>query len=293
MQAAELLTKNSDTGPVENKLLLACSRHYENNELILPTIPEVAFKIRRAINDEKASNSKIARTVQIDPSITARLIRISNSPMYRGRKTIESCPEAITRLGLKAAQNIVTAFSLKTVFAAKSPFIRHRMIELWTHSSIVASISAVLAHRAKGLDPDRAMLAGLIHDIGKVPILTFADQHIELANNTAHLDETIERLHRRVGRKIIRQWNFPADFEDVVVHSENWLRDTRAPLDYADIVLLAQIHSLIGKVDIKTLPKIGTLPAYQKIATHLDASGSVTIIDIAKEEIEMIQQMLG
>jgi putative nucleotidyltransferase with HDIG domain len=293
MQAAELLTQDSDNAPVENKLLLACSRHFENNELILPTIPEVAFKIRRAINDEKASSSRIARAVQIDPSITARLIRISNSAMYRGRKTIESCPEAITRLGLKAAQNIVTAFSLKTVFSAKSPVIRHRMLELWTHSGVVASISAVLAHKAKGLDPDRAMLAGLIHDIGKVPILTFADQHIELAGNAAHLDETVERLHGQVGQFIIRQWNFPADFEDVVMHSENWLRDTRKPVDYADIVLLAQFHSLIGKVDIKTLPTIGTLPAYQKIASHLDASGSVTIIDIAKEEIEMIQQMLA
>jgi putative nucleotidyltransferase with HDIG domain len=284
---------NFTPGPAENKLLQACYRHFEKNELILPTIPEVAFKIRRAINDEKANSSKIARIVQIDPSITARLIKISNSPMYRGRKRIESCPEAITRIGLKAAQDIVTAFSLKAVFTARSPFIRHRMIELWSHSSFVAAISAVLAYKAKGFDPDRAMLAGLIHDIGKVPILTFADRHIELAENTAHLDETIDRMHRLIGLNIIRQWNFPADFDDVVIHSENWHRDTPEPHDYADIVMLAQIHSLIGKVDIKTLPKIGCLPAYQKIARHLDVGGSVTIIDTAREEIDMIRQMLG
>ncbi|MEC4750440.1 HDOD domain-containing protein [Methylomicrobium sp. Wu6] len=292
-EVAEPIIKDSGAGPAENKLLQACCKDLEKNALILPTIPEVAFKIRRAINDEKANSTKIARIVQVDLSLTARLIKISNSPLYRGRKTIESCPEAITRLGLKAAQDIITAFSLKTVFAAKSPFIRHKMIELWTHSSFVASISAVLAHKAKGFDPDRAMLAGLIHDIGKVPILIFADRHNELALNLNHLNETLARLHKPTGLNIIRQWNFPADFEDVVTHSENWLRDTAKPSDYADIVMLAQFHSLIGKVDIKTLPKIGSLPAYKKIARHLDANDSIAILDIAKDEIEMIQQILG
>jgi len=293
MPVAESITPASDTGPTENRLLEACRRHLENNELILPTIPEVAFKIRRAINDEKANSTRIARIVQLDPALTARLIQISNSALYRGRKTIESCPEAITRLGLKAAQDIITALSLKTVFTARSPFIRHKMIELWTHSSFVASISAVLAHQAKGFDPDRAMLAGLIHDIGKVPILTFADQHIELASNADHLNETIAELRGPVGLNIIRQWNFPSDFDDVVTHSEDWQRDTGAPADYADIVMLAQLHSLIGKVGFKTLPKIGTLPAYRKIAGAFDADGSITILDIAKDEIEMVQQMLG
>lgn len=293
MQVASSPIKNFLQGPTENKLLQACCRYYEKNELILPTIPEVAFKIRRAVNEENTNSTKIARLVQVDPSITARLIRLSNSPVYRGRKTIESCPEAITRIGLKAVQDIVTAFSLKAVFTPKSPFIRHRMIELWEHSRIVASISAVLARKAKGFDPDRAMLAGLIHDIGKVPILIFVDHHIDLAINTDHIDETIDRMHGLLGLNIIQQWNFPEDFDDVVIHSEDWHRDTRAPLDYADIVMLAQLHSLIGKADIKTLPKIDTLPAYQKIARHLDASGSVSILDTAREEIEMIQQMLG
>ncbi|MBL1264654.1 HDOD domain-containing protein [Methylomicrobium sp. RS1] len=293
MEAAEPLTTSSATGQSENKLLLVCYRHFEKNQLILPTIPEVAFKIRRVINDEKANSAKIARTMQADPSLTARLIKISNSALYRGRKTIESCPEAITRLGLKAVQDIITAFSLKSVFTAKSPFIRQRMVELWAHSSFVAAISAVLAHKAKGFDPDRAMLAGLIHDIGKIPILAFADQHIDLVANAAHLTETIDKLHGMIGLNIIRKWNFPDDFENVVLHSENWQRDTGEHLDYADIVMLAQFHSLIGKVDIKTLPKLDTLPAYQKIARRLDASGSLEILDIAKEEIEAIRQMLG
>ncbi|MGR8941899.1 MAG: HDOD domain-containing protein [Gammaproteobacteria bacterium] len=294
MQVAELKTQDAGTGRTENRLLQACCRHLEKSELMLPTIPEVAFKIRRAVNDEYAHSKKIARIVQIDPAITARLIKISNSPLYRGRKTIESCPEAITRLGLRAAQDIITASSLQTVFTAKSPFIRHQMIELWTHSSFVAAISAVLAHRAKGFDPDRAMLAGLIHDIGKVPILAFADSHPVLIDNAADLEETVDALHQAIGVNIIRKWFFPDDFAAVIRHSEDWHRDSGAAPDYADIVLLAQLHSQIGKVDIKTLPKIATLPAYRKIAGHLeDASDGIGILDAAKDDIETIWHMLS
>lgn len=264
------------------------------DELTLPTIPDVALKIRRAINDDKANNSKIARVVQIDPSITARLIQISNSPLYRGRRKIESCPEALTRLGLNVAREIITAFALKSVFNAKSALIRKRMQELWTHSSYVAAISAVLAHKTPGFDPDRAMLAGLVHDIGIVPILTLADKQPEILENPRDLKETVKQLRTDIGVQIIRHWDFPHDFEDVIIHAENWKRDSGKTPDYTDIVMISQLHSFIGKVDIKKMPQMDQLPAYKKlVAGQLDADQSINILDQAKDEIEQIRQMLS
>ncbi|MFA5983168.1 MAG: HDOD domain-containing protein [Methylococcaceae bacterium] len=276
----------------KNKLLLDCYRNLESDNLILPTIPDVSFKIRRAINDDKANNSKIARVVQIDPSITARLIKISNSPLYRGRKQIESCPEALTRLGLKASQNIITAFSIKSVFTAKSGLIRRKMIELWTHSSYVGAISAVFAHKIPGFDPDRAMLAGLIHDIGIVPILTYADNHVDIISQPQDLAEAVKKLRIHIGLQIIKKWDFPIDFEDVVENAENWYRKTDAPPNYSDIVMISQLHSFIGKIDIKKMPKLDDLPSYQKLSAYLDAKESMNILDNAKDEIEAIRQML-
>jgi len=277
----------------KNKLLTDCYRHMQSDDLMLPTIPDVAFKIRRAINDDKSSTSSIARIVQIDPSITARLIQIANSPLYRGRKKIESCPEALTRLGLKTAQDIITAFAMKSVFNAKSHVIRQKMAELWAHSSYIASISAVFAHKIPGFDPDRAMLAGLIHDIGIVPILTYADNHPDILANPKDLVETVKELRADIGVQIIRHWDFPEDFEEVVINSENWFRNNSNPANYADIVMISQLHSFIGKVDIKKIPKIDALPAYKKLAGHLDANDSINILDTAKDEIEHIRQMLA
>ncbi len=278
----------------KNRLYHDCYKFMQSDKLALPTIPDVSFKIRRAINDDNANNSKIARVVQIDPSITARLIQISNSPLYRGRRKIESCPEALTRLGLRASQDIITAFSMKAVFNAKSPIIRKKMQELWAHSSNVASISAVFAHKTPGFDPDRAMLAGLIHDIGIVPILTYADKQPEILENPKDLVETVKKLRSDIGVQIIRKWDFPSDFEDVIINAENWRRTGGDKPDYTDIVMIAQLHSFIGKVDIKKMPKIDELPAYKKlVAGHMDADLSINILDQAKDEIAQIKKMLS
>ncbi len=284
---------NSAASLAKNKLLMDCYRHMQTDDLVLPTIPDVSFKIRRAINDDNSSISTIARVVQIDPSITARLIQIANSPFYMGRKKIESCPEALTRLGLKSAQDIITSFAMKSVFNAKSPVIRQKMAELWAHSSYIASISAVFAHKVPGFDPDRAMLAGLIHDIGIVPILTYADNHPDIIANPKDLVETVKLLRADIGVQIVRRWDFPQDFEDVVINAENWFRNTPHPSSYSDIVMIAQLHSFIGKVDIKKIPKIDTLPAYKKLAGHLNADDSINILDAAKDEIEHIRKMLA
>lgn len=277
----------------KNQLYLDCFRSMQLEKLQLPTIPDVAFKIRRAINDQTANNAKIARVVQIDPAITARLIRIANSPLYRGRRKIESCPEALTRVGLKAAQDIITSFAMKAVFQAKTPVIRKKMTDLWEHSSYVAAISAVLAHKTPGFDPDKAMLAGLIHDIGVVPILTHADKRPEIIDNPKDLVETVRKLRVEIGLQILRKWEFPQDFEDVIVNAENWYREGNAHADYADIVMISQLHSFIGKVDIKKMPKFEELPAYKKLAASgLSIDASIGILEMAKEEIEQIRLML-
>jgi len=277
----------------DNPLLAHCLKDLEADTLLLPTLPDISVKIRRAINDVKANNARIAKVVQVDPAITGRLIHIANSPLYLGRKKIESCPEALTRMGLKAAQHFITSFALKGVFIAKSVYIRKRMQELWQHSSYVAAICAVLAHKTHGFDPDRAMLAGLVHDIGVVPILTYADRHPELITDPRQIEETIQDLRTRIGIMIMRRWNFPADFDDVVGEAEKWWRQGPREPDYSDLVILSQLHSFVGTLQIHRYPRMDEIPAYRKVLA--DAAGadmSKDVLGLAREEIAQIQKML-
>lgn len=277
-----------------NPLYAGCYQALQNGKLTLPTIPDSSVKIRRAINNKNSNNKKIAKVVQLDPVITARLIHVSNSPLYRGRKKIESCPEALTRLGLRAARDLIISLSLKSVFKAKSAEIQRRMSELWKHSSYVAAISAVLAHKTPGFDPDRAMLAGLVHDIGVIPILTYADRHPQLLSQPGALEHTIDKLRGEIGAMIIKRWDFPADFEDVVINAENWYRDYTPQPDYTDLVIVSQLHSFVGGIGIHKYPRMDQLPAYEKVVSgNLDADISKNILDIAKDEILQIQKLLN
>jgi HD-like signal output (HDOD) protein len=168
------------------------------------------------------------------------------------------------------------------------------MQDLWSHSAHVAAISAVLAHKTPGFDPDRAMLAGLIHDIGIVPILAYADRQPEILANPADLAETVRELRTLIGVQIVRKWDFPSDFEDVVIHAEDWYRDSGQQATYSDIVMVSQLHSFIGKIDIKKMPKMDELPAYKKLAAgNLDVDLSIDILDQVRDEIETIRQMLN
>ncbi|BCG62892.1 MAG: hypothetical protein methR_P0557 [Methyloprofundus sp.] len=292
-KSSPVKTGKSPASLAKNKLYHDCYKFMQSDSLNLPTIPDVAFNIKRAINDSSANNNKIARVVQMDPSITARLIKISNSPLYRGRRKIESCPEALTRLGLKSAQQIITTFALKGIFNAKSALIRKKMHELWTHSSYVAAISAVLAHKTPGFDPDKAMLAGLIHDIGIVPILTYADKQPDILATPKDLTETVRKLRVEIGVQILQKWDFHEDFTNVIINSENWFRDELKAPDYADIVMISQLHSYIGKIDPKKMPQLDQLPAYNKLVSgNLDADASINILDQAKSEINDIQKLL-
>ncbi len=284
----------SATPDQANRFLQHCVQALRENRLVLPTLPEISLKIRRAINDPKANNYNIAKVVQIDPVITARLIQIANSPLYRGRRRIESCPEALTRLGLKVAQYLITSLALKTVFQARTRVIQKRMQELWQHSSYVAAICAVLAHKTLGFDPDRAMLAGLVHDIGAVPVLTFADRHLDLIAQPQDLTHAIAKLRGPLGAAIMRAWHFPEDFEAVVLEAENWFRDPAAEPDYVDLVLVSQLHSFVGTPAIHHYPRIDEIPAYRKLlAGRLDTALSLNILETAKEEIWQIQNLLG
>lgn len=292
-ETPEAIPQNRDDAFKQCEFYRICCRAIENERLALPTIPDVAMKIRRSINDSNANNIKIAKVVQMDPAITARLIQISNSPLYRGRKNIESCPEALTRIGLRASQDLITSFSLRTVFKARTRLVRNRMHEVWTHSSYVAAICAVLAHKSPGFDPDRAMLAGLVHDIGIVPILTLADKHPDQIPGGNELNAIIDHFRGEIGALIMRKWNFPADFEQVVLEAENWFRNSSTEPDYTDLVIVSQLHSFVGEIGIHRYPRMDSLPAYNKLVTgKLDADLSMNILEIAKDEIWQIQKML-
>lgn len=262
----------------------------KNNELKLPILPEVAFKVRTAVNDSNAAAAQIAKVVSSDASIAARLLQVANSPLYRGTGAISNLQSAIARLGPPLVRNLVTSLILKQLFQTKSPLLKQRMQALWEHSTEVAAISHALARKLTKLKPDEAMLAGLIHDIGALPILVKAEGFPELANNGALLDEVLEKLHASVGRLILEAWKFPPELVSVAAEHENLSR-TSDTVDYTDIVTVANLHSYIGTPHRLGKVKFVEVPAFTKLG--LTPETSVQTMEEVAAELKDIKAVLA
>ncbi|MFT4582676.1 MAG: HD-like signal output (HDOD) protein [Gammaproteobacteria bacterium] len=265
-----------------------------NGKLSLPSLPAVAMKVCQLIDRDDANVGNLARTINTDPAIAAKLIRAANSPLYRGQAPTDSCDKAVVRLGLKTTRQLVSSFAMSELFSTDSPLLSKRMGVLWRHSTEVASICYVLAVKTKTLEPEQALLAGLLHDIGSLPLLSYSHNTSELADDPVALEAFLEMHRSRVGTSILEKWNFPNSLVVAAQSADDWLRDSMAEADYGDLVIIAQLHSFIGTPHMPKIPPMDELPAFRKLAGNgLTPKLSVDIIHEAKHEIERVRALLS
>lgn len=267
----------------------------ESGKLRLPSLPEIAVRVKKAVAEEDVDADQVVRIIESDPAMVARLIQVANGPLARGYESINSIRDAVVRLGLKMTQNLVVGLALKQLFRSKTPLLKKRMQKLYVHSIEVAAIAFALSRRTRQLSADEALLAGLIHDIGIVPLLEYMDiTGLELENES-DLERILDGLRTSVGSLVVKNWGFSGAFINVVEQAENWSRDSRKPVDLADLVNIAQIYHFLQRKDVKRLPTVKHVPACEKMfpGKGHDQTFAMSVLDDAKHEIEQIKQVLG
>ena len=236
----------------ENALLTILVEKIHNDTLVLPTLPAVALKVRRAADNPDINLSAMAEVVSQDPSLSARMVKISNSA-YLGRAVkVISMQQAVNRIGLRQIKNIATALAMEQLFVSKNEIVKEYMFRIWADTiEIVASSIAVLQIHTKQtknrtLNLDSMMLAALVHNIGVLPILTEAERHADVFANPTFLDVALEKLAGKIGTSIMTEWGFEPEFVDI---AQNWsnLSVTSDAVSYLDLVRLG--CALCGKFE--------------------------------------------
>ena len=202
---------------------------------------------------------------------------------------------AVNRLGLATTRDLVTCLVLNNVFNAENKQLRGRVEKLWRHSCHVAAIASTIAKITPGLHEDTALMAGLLHDIGVLPVLHYAADFPDILESEEKLNFVIQELRASLGRKILQEWNFDSALSDDSDQAENWLRDSGdAEADYVDVVIVAQIHSYFGTKDNASLPSLITLPAFHKLGlSKLGPDASLEVLFEAEQGIRDIMAMLS
>jgi len=274
---------------VNSQLMFRLYKEYMDGNLKLSSLPELAIRVRKAIQDADRSAHDIATIIQSDPAITGQIIKIANSPLYRTTTQINDCQSAISRIGLENTRDIVTSLSVRQLFRPKTKTVAREMSALWKHSTHVAAISAVIAEKIPSINSDRALLAGLTHDIGILAILSYAEQFPDLIKDRKVLSNTIQQLGAQMGALVLRYWSMPSDLVTVALESEIWARDSTHGPDLCDVVLVAQIHSFAGSELNKQIPALIDTPAFKKLP--LSRGGPEKSLELLQKAHEHIVEM--
>ena len=236
----------------------------DNDELVLPTLPEVALKVREAAEDPDIGIAQLSKVIGNDAALTARIVKVVNSPLLRTNKEITDLQMAVARLGINYTCNLATGLAMEQMFQATSDVVDRKMREVWNKSTEIAGICHVLCKHYTRLLPDQATLAGLVHQIGVLPILTYAEDHSELLADSISLNHVIEQIHPIIGDKILRTWDFPELIAMVPSQYLDFTRDS-AKVDYVDIVQVATLQSYIGSEHPYTKLDWSQIPAFAKL----------------------------
>lgn len=225
---------------LEETVLDAVQEGFRLNAVKLPTLPEVTLRVREVAADPDAGVEELAAEIVRDAALTARLIRIANSPMLRGRVEVRTLSQAVTRLGFYYVRDLSTALALEHTFAPRCEVAKQLMDRIGRRSREIAALSHVLARHCTALPPEQALLAGLMHFVGALPLLVALHEHDAGGVDPDELFSLIERRHSGIGSTLLRHWRFPEDIASVPA-TYRGDRDGDGAADYADVVTVADM----------------------------------------------------
>ncbi len=259
----------------------------------LPSFPDIVPRVRHALADESATPQKIVRVVSSEPALAAKLLQIANSAALNfSGKAVTDLRTAVARLGFDMVRTAAIAFAmsqLKKVHALEG--LEKPLDVLWRRSAAVAAMSHVLAKRFSRINPDTALLAGLLHGIGELYILTRAKQHAALFANQAAYQAIVRDWHTSIAKALLENWEMADEIIAAVSEFENPERDYSGPADLTDVLSVAYlIVSYQDHPDAIELNMQG-VSACQRL--RLDQAAYEKLLTESAAEVAAMQQALG
>jgi HD-like signal output (HDOD) protein len=264
-----------------------------SGKIDLPSFPEIATQVRKVLSDPKSSIDQVVRVVGSEPALAARLMRVANSSSFnRSGKQITDLRTSINRIGYTMVRSAAMAFSMSQMRrGAKLEKLQARLNELWNQSTKVAAFAYVIARTCSKVNPDEALLAGMMHGIGKLYIMTRAAQHPELFVDNETLDEIIASWHASIGKVILENWEFSDAMAAAVGDQEDHSREDEVEPDLRDVVAIAIVMSVYGS-DMEPLElALNGLPA--RIRLGLDEDRTRLVMEDCATEVAALSEALS
>ncbi len=276
---------------LENKILQTLEVKMKANQLVLPSMPDVFLQVKKIVDDPDSNIGNIAKVITRDPALTARILKVANNAMYRGNHEITNLQLAVSRMGLQLIRTLVTSHAITQMFNQPKGILKPFFCRLQEHSTEVSAHAYAIAANYSKVNPDDALLAGLVHNIGYLPMAKCIETIPEVAEDPTLLIEVMGKVHTRVGEMILNSWSFPKHIIDALVQYVHQFRTGGTTLDLTDIIIIAGLNTYRGTEHPCTLPDWSQYPAFQKIG--IKSRDELEKLDLLNPDIEKARAMLG
>ena len=225
----------------QTRFLQELAEDLNSRNIQLPSFPDVVINIRTALEDPSCTSERLADVVRTDPVLVARLLMAANSAFHnRAGIEITDLNLAVSRLGFEVVRNTAITLAVEQIFeATEHEELRDSVQKIWQTSLALASMSFFIARNSVDINSDNAFLCGLLHEVGKLYILTKAASYPQLMGDETSLETVMQQWYSSIGKSIIDAWGFPAEIADSVDVEENLNHGSNTSASLVDVVFLA------------------------------------------------------
>jgi HD-like signal output (HDOD) protein len=280
------------------RFITELAQELSGGKIELPSFPDVAIRVRKVLMDEDVGPEKIARVVLSEPGLVARILALANSAaLNRSGKTITDAKTAVNRIGHNNVRTAAVSFAIGQLRnAAALKHIERELEGVWKEATLVAALSHSVAQRTQAAISDEALLAGLLHNVGKIYILARANRHGNLLQDPPARNEVIRGWHANIGKAIVENWGFPQQISDAVAEHEDIDRRHVSSADLTDVLTVASMMApFVDRNDLDQSADFDLnmqgVHAYGRLG--LDNEKCTGILMGCKEEIRALRTALG
>jgi HD-like signal output (HDOD) protein len=217
------------------------SREVATGDVRLPSLPGIAVRVQQVLEDPRAPRTRVAQVIGADAALAARILRLANSAFLNpSGQSITDLRQALTRLGNQLTRCTAVSFSLQQMeFGANQADIQPRIRELWREGTLVAAIAYALARETRAAVPDEALMAGLMHNIGRLYIAVNAPRRAIGGGEDKAWERVVDEWHPRIASPILKHWKFPAAIIAAVADQKAPEREPRGEEGLTDLLIAA------------------------------------------------------
>jgi HD-like signal output (HDOD) protein len=260
----------------------------------LPSFPDIAFRLQKLLSEEGVSAEHVVRLLGAEPVLATRVLAMANSAALNpGGKPATDLRAAVARLGFDALRSVSVGFALAQLRRAKAlAGIKRHLVVLWQHSVLVASLCFVLARRTHKVNPETAMLTGLVHGVGKLYILTRSMRHPGLFGDPTTYQCIVRDWHSNIAKALLESWFIADEIVSAVSCYEDRARVLRGDgAVLADVLEIADMLAMCKESPQLMRERLADC----KAAAHLelDADICLTLLAESATELAALRSALG